>query len=445
MADAEFTFKATGAETVVAANKRIEQSMQQQAKASGKSGYAVLEASRALEDFSMAGMRGALNNIPQLLLNLGVGAGLTGVLGALTVVVWKGTDYLDKFLTKLKDLEDAKFDKGIKLFDADAIELAFSEKAISNAKEILSVFSDLEKSYDYLNHLTGIYNKEREGSMELAFAKEMLSLTKNNADEDEKGLATLRYKIALEEESKEIAKDKVRFAQEQLDLALKEKNASEGKIAKSREFDGDALNKKVKAFYIKESSKLLAEKIMTDIPDAYGNRTGKTISAKRYSEADAFSLATDNANKYRAELLKSIGITEEELTQKIEEAATEREKIKLIDIEIKKKKDALQLAKDNADSAEKLADFKIEELSTMEEIAELERAKKKQEEEDKKSKLIEEKSIDASSFLSSQGRVGMAGNEAKTAMDALSISKQQLKKLDEIARNTKYGRKTAYN
>lgn len=50
------------------------------------SGLAVLEASRAFEDLQY-GIGGVLNNIPNLLMNLGIGAGLTGVVSAAAVGV----------------------------------------------------------------------------------------------------------------------------------------------------------------------------------------------------------------------------------------------------------------------------------------------------------------------------------------------------------------------
>lgn len=91
---------------------------------SGNAGMAVLEFSRAFED-AQYGLRGVLNNIPQLIAMLGGGAGLAGVISVLAVVgaqVWEkigATDEAedsldavaeaaDKLATKLKALSDRR-------------------------------------------------------------------------------------------------------------------------------------------------------------------------------------------------------------------------------------------------------------------------------------------------------------------------------------------------
>ncbi len=88
MATASFTFQTLGANSVVNANNQISASQKQLAGTSKKSGMAILEASRGLEDFAMAGMRGVMNNIPGLLQNLGVGMGLTGAISMVTVAAY---------------------------------------------------------------------------------------------------------------------------------------------------------------------------------------------------------------------------------------------------------------------------------------------------------------------------------------------------------------------
>lgn len=72
-------------------------------KSHGNAGLAALEASRAIEDFSVAGLRGALNNIPQLVMLLGGGGGLAAAF-SLTAV---GASVL---LPKLKGLLGATKD-----------------------------------------------------------------------------------------------------------------------------------------------------------------------------------------------------------------------------------------------------------------------------------------------------------------------------------------------
>lgn len=82
-------------------------------------GLAALEASRAFEDLQY-GVRGVLNNIPVLLMNLGVGAGLTGVISIVLVT-------LTQLIPKLFDLGDAAEQSAEQVADAqehaaDAVE-----------------------------------------------------------------------------------------------------------------------------------------------------------------------------------------------------------------------------------------------------------------------------------------------------------------------------------
>jgi len=84
--------------------------MRQLAAATGRqrggAGLAFLEFSRAVED-AQYGMRGVINNIPQMALNLGAGAGLTGVVSILAVgVAVLGTKLWD-WANRTKEVAEA--------------------------------------------------------------------------------------------------------------------------------------------------------------------------------------------------------------------------------------------------------------------------------------------------------------------------------------------------
>ena len=447
MADAEFTFKATGAETVVAANKKIEQSMSRATKQTGKSGYAVLEASRALEDFSMAGMRGALNNIPQLLLNLGVGAGLTGVVGALTVVVWKGTEYLGKYLDKIRDLKLAGADVGLKLFDFDAMKLSFSDEAIKKAQDMVVVFDELARSQDTLDNLTNIYNKEKAADFELAFAREMVNLTKNRASEEQKANFELNHKIKLEEEAADMAQNTADTERNSLDKLISLKEKQQEIVARADKSELDAINKKVQLENNRQNKRLnqftRKELVEGGVLQKRSMIFGDEIDAE---DQVAIAVAAEKwANKYRYRLLDQKGVSEKIINDKIKEASIAEEKIKLLDEEIEKQKQLVEKSNDNAASAKKILEYTVETLKLENEKEDLIRDQKKAEEEQKKADAEQEaknkamqqqKAIDASVFLSNQGRSGLAGNEAKVAMDTLGVAKMSLDALKQIVKNT---------
>lgn len=73
-------------------------------------GMAALEAGRAIEDFAYAGLQGAMNNIPQLAMFLGGGAGLTAavaILGAAAITLTRNWDTLMDALGHTSPIENA--------------------------------------------------------------------------------------------------------------------------------------------------------------------------------------------------------------------------------------------------------------------------------------------------------------------------------------------------
>lgn len=95
---------AKGMERVEQAARKVDSGNKKASKSSRNLGGAVLEASRAFEDLQY-GIRGVLNNIPGLLMQLGVRAGLTGVISAATVAVVVLYDKLSKAKSKFENLK----------------------------------------------------------------------------------------------------------------------------------------------------------------------------------------------------------------------------------------------------------------------------------------------------------------------------------------------------
>lgn len=98
-------------------------------KAQGNLGLGALEASRAIEDFSVAGMRGALNNIPQVITLLGGAAGLAA---AISVTAVAGTILVPKLL----GISDALGEMREKLRGTLDAQHASEERAAALADEI---------------------------------------------------------------------------------------------------------------------------------------------------------------------------------------------------------------------------------------------------------------------------------------------------------------------
>lgn len=109
--------------------RKMASSQQANAKSSRNSGLAVLEFSRAVED-AQYGVRGILNNIPQLVLLMGGGGGLAGVVSLAAVGLTQlfsalsdneetledTTDAVDDLVTKLADLRKETFESNFASF-----------------------------------------------------------------------------------------------------------------------------------------------------------------------------------------------------------------------------------------------------------------------------------------------------------------------------------------
>jgi hypothetical protein len=395
----------------------------------------------------MAGMRGALNNIPQLLLNLGVGAGLTGVVGALTVVVWKGTEYLGKYLDKIRDLKLAGSDVGLKLFDFDAMKLSFSDEAIKKAQDMVIVFDELARSSDILNNLTDIYNKEKAADFELAFAREMVNLTKNRVSEEQKANFELNHKIKLEEEAADMVQNTADTERNSLNELIRLRQEQEGIVGRADKSEIDAINRKVQ-LENKRQNKRLNQFTRKELVEGGVLQKRSMIFGDEIDAEDQVGIAVAAeklAGKYRDRLLEQKGISEDAINDKIKEAIIAEERIKQIDEEIKKQAQLVEKSDDNAASAKKILEYTVEKLKLENEIEDLIRSQRKEDEDKKKAEAEQEaknkamqqqKAIDASVFLSNQGRAGLAGNEAKVAMDTLGIAKMSLDALKQIVKNT---------
>jgi hypothetical protein len=128
---------ANGLPAIAAQQKALDAAHKDLAASSRNMGAATLYASNALQDFQAAGMRGVLNNIPQILQALGAGSGLAGVAMAVGVAFEAASPFIQKFMEGL---------------DADRVGafMSAADKAIGRLEELkkaasLSPADKLEK------------------------------------------------------------------------------------------------------------------------------------------------------------------------------------------------------------------------------------------------------------------------------------------------------------
>lgn len=419
MADATFTFRADGAQSVTQSTERISKGMNNVKRASSRSGYAVLEASRALEDFTMAGMRGALNNIPPLLMGLGVGAGLTGVLAGVTVAAWQAHKAIDAMFARA----DAKFAKqkekqtSLNLFDLDVIRQGFGDEAVKNAQIMQDVIGGISDRISYMagvnKNAFAVYDAEESAKgaeMQLYYAE--LGLTS-----EELKIKELENQKKLQDDILHKSKKEANLQYEHLESLIAQKKVQEeisNKVSIS-------LGQEIKMAGIKAG-----RQAFDDLP---ASKRGTVAHNRQMQEASEQAQRKMRLSKGFETIL--------EMTSAAKEAEIAREKLKLLDQEIKKK--GLSVAESQRDivAQEEINGLNKEKIDWQIKLSKFQATQKADEE--ARQSAMAKRVVDTSPFLSSQGKAGLAGREAASAMDAIGIQKNMLQKLKEIATNTRRG------
>lgn len=209
------------------------------AKSNKNAGLAALEFSRAVED-AQYGVRGILNNIPQLVQFMGGGAGLAGAISLAAV----GLTQLVEHLTKTD--EAVKKTSGTIEVAREQID-EFYEKAAEDGTsglrtQISSIIEQLDNQSDALSRNTKLLQDKRKAEMEIAKLTEDLALqeitraevnleiTPEQAAERRKQIAISRLQSKKEEEILK-SKEKVELLEKQRFAAAEQKVKLEQEIA----------------------------------------------------------------------------------------------------------------------------------------------------------------------------------------------------------------------
>lgn len=231
----------------------------------GDAGMALLEFSRAFEDFQFAGIRGAANNLPGLLAMLGAGPGLAGMLSLAVVGATALTPLLAKIggagdemdgtnseTKKLADLLKEAADSAKQLKDARA-ELA----GLQSEQTLSTAWSDQKDNLDAQTRAAQLQLeilKERERIEERAVQRNIArqindvearrNAGQRSPDEADRQLAALRAQQTearlrsaekIAEIDRQKADEEIEGAQRIREEAARRRNAMEAEVRKSTE------------------------------------------------------------------------------------------------------------------------------------------------------------------------------------------------------------------
>ena len=431
---------------------------QQGRGASQRGGMGVLEISRGVEDFAVAGMRGLMNNIPGIIQSLGGGMGLAGAVSLAAVglsvfgqelmkmvaqadisaeTIAKLEAQTNSFASGLKRLKKEKADAAL------ALEIGGIKSASAGATSDLvgrseNLKQQFEDQADIENQTRAIADAIAALNQELAKTQgkpvvEGLGNAIQRAEEDAGKLKDLIEGLGNEtsvlEGALKLNKSGSSASTEIEDLNLKLAK-SESIIAgfeaeiKSLEESATSMGTAVKDSLIKSFTDTLPR--MIGLGDAV-DRQGPTFSfEQRKSQAMQIAKGEMEAQaKIKKELENALAI---------KRAEAEASKMSSDEIEkaIQRNKEDLEVARKKEDSLRR----QIEEEKKMAEIRKQIRDAQLEVKFKEIDSFLSRMSISGSDMLSSSGRIGGSVKEYNSAIATINYQRDTLSELRKIARNT---------
>lgn len=427
----------------------------------------VLEVSRAVEDFSVAGMRGAINNIPGIVQSISGSMAWAGAISLAAVAIWKlgpplinflaGVETANSELKKTEAISDTlvkKFGELRSRWRSDDLkkQLEAASSALSSLTE--QFFRDNPDPTSAFDFQSGMIEQERAFRDRINAVKDELASLNGKAvqidffkdakrtEEDLSRVSKLLSDIELRGQILEafklsfggndgIAKtaDDIRDMERKIALA-------EARLAG---FEAEAQQLGADAEGVWAKTRQWASDYTKMVTDAVGMTTSlhDWIIKANDIESPTLQAKEDALDAARLERERLAALKEQ--LEVIKSQGSDRQKqIEAIERELAANDKSLKSAAEREDRLR--ATLRLQqELAAFEEAAAEERNRRASMD------FIRNMRIDPSNFLSSSGRTGGSGAEYQNAIGMINYQRQSLKFLAEIARNTKDGRTPVWN
>lgn len=408
---------------------------------SKNAGMAALEASRAIEDFAVAGMRGALNNIPGVVMSL---TGSTGLTAAISLAAVGFTLLGKKIYDFVTDAEVAKT-------KSEALKKATEDYA-NSVKKAESNLSDYRQ--EQARTIEQERQAERIGEVFRRFGDPTAKSQRRQEffDAQQSGkerIAELNAELAkvmgaTQTESPSILprfEESVANAKQLLTDLVNQRSMVESQLERISITATQNVGEKIKAL---EVALAAAE---SEIAKSKANiEADKKVSSPVWVKAERMMIQKQEGRA--ADLRKEIEALKMGDEARKSEAEKLKEKIKAIEAETK-----------SAEKSERLAKLQLDYAKEEEQLRQkIEQAKMTYADKplgpdiqlflDYQKSLMENiggMRINGSDMLSSIGRIGGSGAEFANAVATVNYQRESLKSLREIARNTKGGKVATYN
>lgn len=419
-------------------------------------GMAALAASQAFED-AQYGLRGILNNIPQMALFVGaapeVAAGISILAVAASIAgpklfdlskdmekLEQSTSRADTIAASLKAVRDVLFD-----FDTKQ-SFKNQSKAIDEQMDFISkTLTGPQKAFDEFSKK----QSEREDAIG-RISRLRDQLEDMNAPAGESGMrSALREKLATEQE---IARAKERQLAAQNAIADLEFSANDAQSANPRndsgfmsddDYRGILAQKKTEVEGIKNAQLGLDERAKKVRDMMISGTDPKSILARSIAgikggdfqkRAVAASTAADKA---AAANKSALDTAEKEMRLLEQKKDLQDTALSKYDATVSKSDEERKSLEDQLSAIRGIIDARKAELSVKQDLLKAEANKQADEKIGKLNEYAMNNQVRGENFLSSLGRVGLGGKEARNALGVINMQRQANKYLSEIAKNTR--------
>lgn len=460
-ATASLHYQLTGANQVVVGSKKVEQSLKDvknaesaAAKASARRGIAILETSRAIEDFSMAGMRGALNNIPMVLTNIGAAAGVAAGATIGLVLAMEAAKAVEAALAKIHADREREAERGIKAINIMQMENDLRDDSIKKAGEYKDVIDSINSEKAFNAHVKGLDDEISSMKTEIDHIEKLISLEKERVTEKVRG-----EKIALATKEKSIAaayteaRNSVKTLvaeKEHLKMLNQRKEEQQSIIDLNNTDEIKSINKRVRDAAMDATRESQRFQVM-QLPEAKQyNYTSRKWENKNLTDAEKDALVPMLNPLVRDQTIRQGLDASDKLFNQLTAGKTDaiklqiqslqiaEEKIKMLDEEIKKQEQLVRTQKESSDAAEEKAVLQGKTIELQSQLGKL------QDENQKKQGFDALQFRSTDSMMSDMGKRGLSADEVNNSLDILNVNKSMLSRLQGIERNTKRMR-NAYN
>ena len=472
MSDVKVTISSQGADSAIRdlgkiknASDRVNASMRQGAGSKQKNtGLAFLEFSRGVEDFQAAGLRGVLNNIPQMLMFAGAGPQVAGAISLIAVASAVAGPLLVKFalglekMAKAGDRADEIRDRLASLTDT-IFKLDMSQSTKDAEANIRSQMDSLEDSISAPREQFQKLRKDIEETAESATAIQNLRSRLADINGNSEGAAMRASANEVLNLEREITKQKeIQAANAK---AIADLNSAEGGAfldapQMSPDFmDFDDYKSRVVALTtaldaLEKKNEQLTNNVGKSTQELGFNLTSVLNQLQDALGGDDFFTqrqltALRNQSNERDAVKELIQNTKQELATLEQKKSLQDQSVAAYDKAIAKIREERDALNESDEATRRKLNALEAQLVLQKQIAEATKKQADKEFEDKMSKYFMDTAPDASNFLSSRGAVGLGAREAQTSLSVISLQKQANKHLAEIARNTRNAGSSTYN